>query len=348
MQNFKLPSSVKTLRNLLACWTLALPSCATTSTTDTTKINQLPPPPPITKSTSLDDLVSLAMEYGGEPLQKVKKQVRDRNLAKEVENQLIPILKNSAETLADHQLLNAANLYAYLPTPVSPELFLSLVQSERLISRRVGWQLAAQKLHPKLAMSMDRALSQALIEDNLSMVLLPQMANAVRINRLKSAYTVVRQGLLLQGDEEYALAMIALNPTRASEDFIPYLVLAPAEELRQLTVSSVKIYTVMTVLRHLKNYPPNVGTQGFDHLFAYMVSRNNGISDLARSVIEAYLPAQANTLAIGLAKQPPWLQVAFLENVRRQTSPGLAMLLQELRQTTSETNVARDIDEIRD
>lgn len=328
--------------------TLLLVNCATTSKTDSNKNTNLPPPPEISKATSTDDLVSLAIEYGGVTLQKVKKQIRDRNIVAEVESQLVPVLKKSADTLADHQLLNAANLYGYLPTKVNPDLFLTLVQNERLISRRVGWQLAAQKFDPQLGLIMDRALSQALIENNLSQVLLPQMANAVRINRLKSAYTVVRQGLMEQGDEEYALAMITLNPSRASEDFIPYLVLAPADELRQLTVSSVKIYSVMTILRHLKNYPPSIGIQGFDHLFAYMVSRNNGISDLTRAVLETYLPANANSLAIGLAKQPPWLQVAFLENVRRQTSPGLALLLQELKQTTSEINVARDIDEIRD
>ena len=77
------------------------------------------------------------------------------------------------------------------------------------------------------------------------------MANAVAANQLTDAYTLIREGLMQQGGEEFVNAMIALNPKRASWDFLDYLAQASAEELRQLTLSSVDLFSCVAILKHL-------------------------------------------------------------------------------------------------
>jgi hypothetical protein len=332
---------------LVFCGIFAL-SCATTQTQRTEKNKTLPPPPPITQETTMEDLIAIGIDYGGETLARVKSQIQKRQATKEALKELRPLLLESSDRLVDHQLLNASNMYVTFAKDIDTELFRQMVENDRLLNRRIGWQLASSKPSRSLAQAMDRILSQALLENRLEKVLIPQMANAVRSNKLKSAYTIIRQGLLAQGDEEYVLAMISLKPAQSSDDFLQYLLLASPEELRQLSLSSVNVSSVITILRHMKNFPPQMSTPGFDHLFAYMISRNNGISEVARAVLEQYLPHHASTLAIGLAKTPQWMQVAVLENVRREKSPGMLVLLNELKNTTVDQFIAKDIEAIQD
>jgi hypothetical protein len=124
-----------------------------------------------------------------------------------------------------------------------------------------------------------------------------------------------------------------------------YLAQAPAEELRQLTLSSVNLYTAVAILKHLQKHPPNLANAYFDHLFLYAVSRNTGLAELAQLTVENFVPAHTDLVAMALARHPAWVQIAYLENARRRMNPKEGLLLGELKKVTSERDVIEEIDE---
>ena len=302
-------------------------------------------PPVITEKTSPVEAAQAGVQFGGDLLQEVKRLAKQQKQGKAIGQAAEQILKKEASSLGDKELLNAGNLYASMPVPMDTDLFFGLVNSSRPLARQLGWQLAASKPSTLMAAAIDRELTRALAENEIELALIPTMANAVTTNRLKSAYTFVRQGLIMRGDEEYAQAMMALNPERASEDFMDYLSQAQAEELRQLTLSSVNLYTSVAILKHFQKYPPNMAHAHFEHLFLYAVSRNTGLAELSQTVIESYIPGHTDLLAMVLAKHPAWVQIAYLENARRRMNPKEGLLLTELKKVTSERDVIEEIDE---
>jgi len=176
--------------------------------------------------------------------------------------------------------------------------------------------------------------------------LIPGTARAIMANKLTKSYTVVRQGLLMKGHEAFAEAMISLNPKAASSDFLDYLALAPPEELRQLTLSSVNLYTCMVILQHLAKVQAPISHPRIENLFFYSVSRANGLAELAQSAIERYLPRNKEHLAYNLTKLPVWVQIAYLENARRRMNPKVGILLAELKKVSSQRDVIEEIDEV--
>ena len=127
-------------------------------------------------------------------------------------------LTKNALSYEHHQLLNAGHLYASTPLPLSPKIFQNLIDSGRPIAKQLGWQLAAMKPSPPVASQIEQELTRAVSDSDEESVMIPQMANAVRANRLKGEYTLLRQGLLAKGDEEFAVAMIALDPKATSDE----------------------------------------------------------------------------------------------------------------------------------
>lgn len=331
-------------REWLAFLMLGATGCVTASSS-TPGMDPAAKPPILSERTTPADAAQAAVQFGGETLQGVKRLAKQTNQGKQFGLAAEKILKTQAGDLGDKELLNAGHLYASMAVPLDTTLFRTLANSPRPLARQLGWQLAASKPSPLTATAMDRELTRALSENEMETVLIPMMANAVTTNHLTPAYTYVRQGLMIRGDEEFAQAMMALSPDRASEDFMDYLAQAPAEELRQLTLSSVNLYTSVAILKHFQKFPPNLANAHFDHLFLYAVSRNTGLAELAQTVIESYIPAHTDLVAMAIAKHPAWVQIAFLENARRRMNPKEGLLLTELKKVTSERDVVEEIDE---
>ena len=325
--------------------TLALNACVSASGTGGSATRE--PPPKITADLPLDKAVSAAIDYGGDTLSEVKRALKRRHALTSAAPLVEARLHDGIGVLEPHQLLNAGHLYASLPVPIAVKTFRELLSSERPLARQLAWQLAAVKPSSALAQAIEVELTRALAEGDEDAVLVPQMANAVRANHLRSSYTLVRQGLMTKGDEEFALAMVALDPKRASNDFLLYLAQAPAEELRQLTLSSVNLYTCVTILHHLQRLPPDMGAPAFDRLFFYAVSRNTALADLAQGLLEGFVPVRTEPLAQMLAKHPAWVQIAYLENARRRMNPKLGLFLSELKKSTAENDVVSEINEIK-
>ena len=325
-------------------FSVSMTACVTSSGSTSTA-DAAAKPPVISEKMPAMEAAQAGVQFGGETLQEVKRLAKVHHQGQAIGQAAAKILKKEAGSLGDRELLNAGNLFASMPVPFDTDLFYSLVNSTRPLARQLGWQLAASKPSAGIATAIDRELTQALAENETEIVLIPTMANAVTTNRLKSAYTFVRQGLLTKGDEEFAQAMMALNPERASEDFMDYLSQASADELRQLTLSSVNLYTSVAILKHFQKFPPNMANAHFDHLFLYAVSRNTGLAELSQTVIEGYVPSHTDILAMALAKHPAWVQIAYLENARRRMNPKEGLLLTELKKVTSERDVVEEIDE---
>jgi hypothetical protein len=330
---------------LLAASVILQAACATTGK-PAEQQTQMEPPPEIYANMPLEQAVSAAVNYGGDTLDSVKRLIKKRNEAAQTAKIVAKSLTDQVSDMQPHQLLNAAHLYAAHADRLPPDLFTQLVRSARIPVRMLGWQLAAAKPSAEIARSMDAELTRAIAAGEEEQVLVPQMANAVRANRLGSSYTVVRQGLMTVGSEEFALAMTALDPRRASDDFLQYLAMVPPEELRQLTLSTVNLYTCVAILKHMRRYPPAVGATNFENLYFYSVSRNTGLAELAQAVLESYLPEQSEMLAQMLAKHPAWVQMAYLESSRRRMNPKIGLLLGDLKQFTPEKDVANEIKEI--
>ena len=90
-----------------------------------------------------------------------------------------------------------------------------------------------------MAVKLDERLTAMITNNELDEHYYPQMAEAVAANDLRSAYTVVRQGLFTSHDSAFVKAMIAIDARRAIGDFMDYLALAPIEELRQLNLRTI-------------------------------------------------------------------------------------------------------------
>lgn len=305
------------------------------------------PPPRITSTMKLDDALKAAVDYGGDTMTEVRKLLRKRKEFDKAGPIVRVAILDGIEDSQNHQLMNAAAFYMMTPEPPPVEMLEKMIGSGRPLAAQLGWQIAAIKPSKTVAATLDQILSRALKENDEDTIMLPQMANAVASNRLTSAYTMVRRGLMMRGDEEFAQAMIGLDADRASKDFLPYLAQANVEELRQLTLGSVNVYSVITILKHMLRFPADIGAPGVDHLFAYAVSRNVALAELAQQVLEAYVPKNTELLAQGLARHPLWVQIAYIEGARRKMTPKVGLLVTELKKSTSEEDVIAEIDELK-
>ena len=304
-------------------------------------------PPVIYANMPLDKALKAGIDFGGDTLQDVRKLVHRRKESAKAGSLLRSAIVDGLENSDDHQLMNASALYMSTTEPFPVAMFQKMIGSGRPLAAQLGWQIAAIKPSRAVAAAIDHELTRALAENDEDAIMIPQMANAVAANKMTSAYTFIRRGLMLKGEEEYATAMMSLDPVHASTDFLAYLNLANAEELRQLTLSSVNVYAVIGILKHMQRFPPSMGAQGFEQLFAYAVSRNTALAELAEVVIESYVPRHAELLAEILAKHPAWVQIAYLENVRQRMTPNVGILLGELKKATAESDVVEEIGEIK-
>lgn len=327
--------------------TSLITGCVTAESDKKASLDPTAAPPTITWDMPLDEALTAAITFGGDTLEQVKKLIKRRNEYEATAKFAERAIADGMMKYESHQLINATHLLMITPQPLDRKLFASLVQSPRPLANQLGWQLAAAKPSKAIRAEIEAKLTGALVEGEEETLLLPQMANAIAANRLASAYTWARQGLFKKGNEEFARAMIVLNPKQASDDFLPYLALAPAEELRQLTLSSVNLYTCLAILQHLHKSPASFGRVGFEHLYVYAVSRNGALAEIAQAVIESYATQNAEGLAQMLARQPVWVQIAYLENARRHLNPSVSLILTELKKVSAEADVVREIEEIR-
>ena len=147
------------------------------------------------------------------------------------------------------------------------------------------------------------------------------------------------------GHEEFASAMVILDPTRASDDFIEYLSTCPPEELRQISVSSINVYSATVALNHLIKSPPVANNARIEVVFYYAISRNSGLAELGTKLVDILAVKDQRGMAITLSRLPTWAQVAFIETSRRSMTPTRRVFLSELMRVSPQAEVADELGE---
>lgn len=303
-------------------------------------------PPKLTEKTPLPEVANAAAKFGGQTLEDAKKIIIHRKEQTAAIAWSETELKEEIENGDPVLIANVVNLYMAMHPQVPIKLVEGMVSAQRPIVRQMGWKLAAQKPNREMAAFIEGFLTQVVWKNGEENVLLPEMAEAVQSNRVKSVYTLLRQGLMQDGSESFARAMITLEPDRASSDFFDYLAKATIEDLRQLNQKSVNALTCYIILNHFGTHGVDLDHPKFEMLFFYAVSRNQALAQLANGVLEKQMAFTRENMAYTLARLPIWLQMAYVEGARANPNPNVGLFLGDLKKLTAHKEVVEEIEAV--
>ena len=301
--------------------------------------------PEINSSTSLEERVRIAIDFGGKSIDSSRKIMEAKADAPAVEALLLEIITKDVEKWTEPQLIHAVQLYELTRPSDTSTLFTLLTKFDDSIKLKLGWRLAGVGTSSNMAASIDAVLTRDM--DNMDKHLIPEMAKSIGIHRIKNLYTVLRVGLFKKGDVAFAQAMIKTRPLEAANDFMAYLQQATSEELRQRTLVSVNSYSCSVILSHLEMTPIPATNAHIMKLFEFAVSRNIVLAKGAREVIESWAPTLGETLSEELARADVYVQIAFIEGTRREPSPNIKGILERLKSTTTHAAVLDELANLR-
>ncbi|SMF33966.1 hypothetical protein [Pseudobacteriovorax antillogorgiicola] len=304
-------------------------------------------PPEITAETSVAEMFQAAIDFGGSTLKDVKRVTSETNRWPAMAKEARLYLRSSLRQGDRGKIIRAAHIYqASVPTlePAILKLFTRHPSPEIAV---IGWQLATVRPSPTVKSFVEDEVSYFVIRNWEQRILYPELATAVRENEVHSVFSVLQLGLLTKGNDEFAKAMVALNPDDSSVPFMDYLGLATIEDLRQINQSTVDVYTCLVILRHFMTNPLPLGHPNLGQLFSFAVSRNPALSDMARGVIEQQMPTFKEQMVYSLAALPLEVQIAFVEGARRNPSSNFRMLLGQLKLVTRYHQVVEEIESIK-
>jgi hypothetical protein len=304
-------------------------------------------PPVITQETSTVDAVKAATRFGGETAASAVKVIQHRRDWSTATQILSNMMISDHAAVSSLELSNAVDLVLQAPSIPAVSLFRALAQDERVVVRQLAWRVAAAAPATAMAAAMDEQLTRAIENGDDKEIFIPAVAAAVEANELKSVYTLMRRGLMETGHESFARVMAKLNPTAAANDLMDYLALAPVEELRLMTLTSVDVHACMESLRQMVRRPPSVNHPQIANLFAYATSRNPSLAELGQAVVDRYMGNDKETLAAAFVRTSVATQVAFIEGARRRMNPAVIAFLGEVKKATPNQDVIEEIDELR-
>lgn len=300
-------------------------------------------PPAVDDSVETEAALELSILHGGDVLLKTKGLLQKRDAWFQAGKWLTGKIKENQIVYSDRELIHAVNLYIACNDPGSTEMFSFLNRSQRGLAKKLSWIVAATLADARMAGVVERRLTELIESDLIDLHLMPEMADAVLANRLKSSYTIVREGLLTKGDPEFTRAMLSLEPARASEDFLVYLNRADFEDLRQISIPKINLLSTTIIFEHFLEYPPSIAQPEFSSLFLYAASRNRPLAEMANAVLVNYLPEQTRGMALILARMDGAIQLAFVEQARRNITSELRLFMEELKSVTAKNEVAEEI-----
>ncbi|MBF0440912.1 MAG: hypothetical protein HQK54_03320 [Oligoflexales bacterium] len=303
-------------------------------------------PPQITEDISTEKAVENGIKFGGDTLVEAKKLIDKRNEWPKVKQQVEKIILTEIKTMSSRSMINAVHLYQIGSLEVDMGMLKAFLASNRAEIRQIGWQMAASYPSNSVARYLDEVLTKAVLDGDEDRVLIPEMAQAVQVNMIRSEYSLLKQGLMKQRGSEFAKAMMILEPEKASEDFMDYLALATIEDLRQLNQSTVDLHTTLVIFRHFMSHPVSLTNPKYSHLFLYAISRNQTLAEMAHIVIEKQIPQYRNQMALILSTLPVWIQVAYVEGVKDKMNSNVNLFLAQLRDKTSFKEVVEEINSI--
>jgi len=299
--------------------------------------------------TSAKKLLQYALEYGGSYHKKLKLICRNAPQKSKQVAHLIhqTFLGYSLEKKLPKYALPMANLYLDFLPANAWKVFDHLVNAEDKTLRRIAWIIARRQQTLVMKERMDWHLTSLIEKDRLERAFLPEMALAISSHSLRSAYTIINQALIAQGDPVYAKTMTRLNKDRASYDFLNYLALVTPEELRQVTVRSVNLLTCQMILDFYVYFPPPLSHPNLDYLFYYAISRSDALINRSLAVINRFLPKYGSFLALKLSRTSVATQTAYINNAnRRVLTRQQRMLMVALKEITISPLVLADLEDV--
>ncbi len=323
----------------IVLWALGS-GCATVST-DESK------PPLISSETPFEEAIRIAIRYGGKRLDEFKDYARAGKFQPRVSSYTGQLILANGLSMPTGQLLHAAHLYRFSSPSLNPELLKQLLSANSESARkRIGWQMASLMPSAEVAAAIESLMSQAVVGGYENRYIMPEMADAVLENDVRSLYSFMRLGLLAQGNDSFAKAMAALQPASAARDFMDYLAIASLDDLRQMNQETVNMYSCLVILRFYLTHPLPVADPKVAQLYLYAISRNNALSDMARAVLDRQIPAFKAQMLHYLSRQPMEVQMAFVEGTRHSPSPNIKLLLSEFKSMTAFREVEQEIESI--
>lgn len=304
-------------------------------------------PPELTHKSTIKELLNGSLDFGGKVLKQTKKIVTETNRWPQMATELRLYLKQNLRLENKANILRAAHLYQASVPALEPEVLRLFTRHHSSEIAVIGWQLAAIRPSSAVKRFIEEEVSYFVIRNWESKLLIPTFAMAVQENEVKSVYSLLQLGLDQSGNDEFAKAMVFLDPERSSAPFMDYLGKATIEDLRQINQSSINVYTCLVILRHFAFNPIPLGHPNVSHLFMYAVSRNTGLSEMARDVIESQLPEFKEQMVHALASLPMEVQISFVEGTRRQPSSNFRILMSQLKLSTRYHQVVEEIDAIK-
>lgn len=315
---------------------LWLSSCATLTGSNSKQV--------ITANTSLSDGYRLATTQGGQTLAEFKRMIKARNAWRELSKLSEQDILKNLNNIPHKNLVNALHLYQISTPLINVDVVKALFAQESRFYIGLAWTLASLKPSDQMAAAIESELTEAIIQGREQLIVSPQMAAAVRANRITSVYSLLRQGLMENGSDEFAKAMIETNSREASWDFMSYLALADLEDLRQINQQSVNMYSCLVILRYFMEHPIPVAHPDFKKFIYYTVSRNAALAEMARSVMEKQIPRFREQFAYWLATEKLEIQMAFVEGARQNPTPNIKLMLSSLKSMTRFREVSEEID----
>jgi hypothetical protein len=300
----------------------------------------------IESSMSLDEAFQLAISQGKQSMTELKRLVKARQAWNELSQMSLAYMKANLGSTNRVEFSNAISLYQASSPEVDPSLIELLLAKRDPFYTQLALQLASLRPSPKVGETIEKELSKAITQGREDQILSPQLATAIRLNAIGTSYSLMRRGLLLTGEDEFAKTMISSDPNRAAWDFMDYLARADLDDLRQLSQKTVNMYTCLVILRFYLNHPLPVAHPQFKNLIYYAVSRNSALSEMARSVLEAQIPNFKDQIAYWLATEKLEVQIAFIESARQNPTPNIKLMLGNLKEITRFKEVAEEIDAI--
>jgi hypothetical protein len=218
-----------------------------------------------------------------------------------------------------------------------------MARSKQEPVRRIGWRMAASRPSAEVGRMIESLLSESLTRGREAEMLVPEMANAIQENGIKSAYSYLVLGLMQKGEPEYANAMLAFDANKASGPFIDYLNKADLEDLRQLNQKSINLLTCTVIFRFFSENPLPLNHPGLPTVFQYAVSRNRALSEMAFAVLDKHIPDNRLALAVLLSRQPVPVQIAFIESSQRETTANLRLFLDDMKEVAQQKEVIEEL-----
>lgn len=305
-------------------------------------------PPEITAEMPTEEKIAAAIDFGGETFEKVIRSIKQENSWAEAEPALVSLILKNFKTWQQGQYLNAAKLYRQTPYKLIDVLFANIVSDTDPFRTQIAWQLVGHAPRSEIISRLvDTVLSEAVTSNDIDRHLIVEMADAVKALDVKTVYGLMKMGLFKTGDASFVEAMISLMPEKSSDDLFDYAALVNLEEVRQKNLQSVNTLTVIQILDYLVRNPMNFAHEDLGKIFVLAASRNIGIRESARLVVENLVSSNPEMCAFELAKQPNWVQLSLIEATRRNMTAGYKVLLRELAKMTSNDVIEEEISELK-